>query len=365
MTTNSNLKVGVIGAGTVGQMHIKYWQKVTGITIQALAELRPELSRLVCQNFSIPQYYSSHHELLKCTDVDAVVVVTHRNHTAAVVYDCLRAKKNVFSEKPMAKTLDQAKTLVDLANEKKVKYRIGFQRRHDEGVQLARQKMDELRDSRELGELVSVNSWDFTGKDRILNAPEYVLTSEERPAGIKPWPQTPEWLPPALSHNYDRFVNVFSHDINLLRYFFGNMVGVKQASLNELYRQNFVLDFGKFEAIFQGSFNELKPWELRGEWDEGMEIHFEKGILSLKLSPPLMHDSCSKVELKDKNGATKILHDGIPRAPTFQVQAAAFLVEVFCNQDPIRADALSASSTSTEDLCIIEEIWKKHLNISS
>ena len=83
------LNIGMIGAGFIGQLgHLMNFIEIPNCKVLALAELRPELRKKVAERFDIPRTYSSHLELLKDPEIDAVVVVTPRALTGPIVLDC-------------------------------------------------------------------------------------------------------------------------------------------------------------------------------------------------------------------------------------------------------------------------------------
>lgn len=58
----------------------------------------------------------------------------------------------------MVGRLDEAQELMALAREKGLLYAVGFMKRYDTGVELARQLLNEVRASDELGPLLSVDA---------------------------------------------------------------------------------------------------------------------------------------------------------------------------------------------------------------
>ena len=86
----------MIGAGFIGQLaHLMNFNQLTSCQVVALAELRPELRRLTCQQYRIARGYETHQELIQNPEVEAVIVVTPRAQTGPVVLDCLKAGKHV------------------------------------------------------------------------------------------------------------------------------------------------------------------------------------------------------------------------------------------------------------------------------
>ena len=189
------INVGMIGAGFIGQIaHLQNFSGLPVCRLVALAEFRPELRRKVAEHHGIPRTYATHTELLRDPEVEAVVVVTPRAHTAPVVLDCLQAGKHVLSEKPMAGTAEQGQRLVDCAKAKRVRYAVGYMKRFDEGVQTAKRLLDQVVASGELGPILFARAHCFMG-DSYCNAAGHIVTDEKPEYFNTGWPTAPDWLP--------------------------------------------------------------------------------------------------------------------------------------------------------------------------
>src|SRR4051794_22667457 len=108
------IRVALVGAGTVGQMHLAHLVRQPNTQIVGVCDLRQGLGTKVASRFDIP-YFRSHLEMLEKIKPDAAVVVTHRHHTASVTEDLLNAGVHTFTEKPLAMTADQGQALVELS----------------------------------------------------------------------------------------------------------------------------------------------------------------------------------------------------------------------------------------------------------
>src|SRR3990167_8571727 len=125
------LNIGIIGAGFIGQLaHLMNFVEIENCNLIALAELRPILRQKVAARFGIPHTYASHIELLNNNDIEAVIVVTPRQLLGPTVLDCLKAKKHVLSEKPMAGSSEQGQRLLDEAKKQQVQYVVGYMKRY-------------------------------------------------------------------------------------------------------------------------------------------------------------------------------------------------------------------------------------------
>ena len=338
----------------VGQVaHIANYVDLPGCRVVALAELRSRLGRLAAARFGIPKLYESHQELLNDKEVEAVVVVTRPAAHGPIVLDALESGRHVLSEKPMAHTVEQAERLVDAAVRRRVRYAVGFMKRHDAGTQQAKAILDAARNSGELGRIVLVRAWCYGGEFRCGTS-DFVMTDEVRPDGLTTWPLAPEWIPEASVADYAAFLNVFVHDLNLLRYLAGAEPKVRAVDFSRKNGRIVMLDFDAFPAV-------LEMAEIAShDWQEGVEFIFEKGRLSLQFASPLLRNTPARVELTRANGKHETVVERTRWSWAFKQQAEAFIATIHAGREP-----LASGRDAIADLRIAEEIWRKHVAISS
>jgi predicted dehydrogenase len=332
----------------IGQVaHLANYVSLPGCRIVALAELRPELGRLAAAKFNVPKVYGSHRELLADKEVEAVVVVTRRPATGPIVLEALESERHVLSEKPMAHTVEQATRLVEAAARRNVRYAVGYMKRHDAGAQKAKEILDNLRSSGELGRILLVRVYCYGGEFKCAPS-DYVMTDEARPDGLAAWPSAPEWVPAKLVSDYAWFLNVFIHDLNILRYL---VDGEPQVCAVDMARPNgrlVTFDCGGFPAV-------LEMAEIPSQqWQEGVEVLFEQGRLELQFRSPMVRDASARVELTHGADSTSIILP--PARWAFRRQAEAFVADVASRRQP-----LASGRDSLGDLRLAESIWSKHV----
>lgn len=345
---NGKVKIGWIGSGFVGQVaHLANYADIPDAQIVALAELRPELGSRVCQRYGIPRFYPNHLALLEDPEVEAVVAIVRRHHTASVALDVLNAGRHLFTEKPMAATVEQAERLVAAAEAQSLCYAVGFMRRHDEGVQIAKTMLDELQESGELGPIRYVRVYCYAGGD-YCNISGFIETDEPRPENLI-LPIAPDWLPERLHREYEHFVNVCSHDINLLRFLFGGCPQVSHVAYRRPAGSVVVLDYPEFPVLLE--FCDID----QNLWVEGVEVWFARGRLRLELPPAFLRNQPSRVELFKDGGKEpgQIIRPRPDWTWSFRRQDEAFVKDVRDGHDPIASGA-----DSLEDMRLIENIWR-------
>ncbi|MDP7426608.1 MAG: Gfo/Idh/MocA family oxidoreductase [Alphaproteobacteria bacterium] len=344
------LNIGMIGAGFVGQLaHLANYADIPECRVLGLAEVRPKLRELVSRRYDIPRAYARHSEMLEDPDIEAVVVVTRRHHTGPIALECLRAGRHLLTEKPMAATLDQASTLVG-AQQPGTVYAVGSMRRHDEGVEMARRMLAELRESKELGEVLLVRLFCYGGQD-YCNMPGFVDSGEPRPDELPSWSLAPEWLPRTWHDDYDNFVNVYVHAINLLRHLCNDTPEVRHADLRRRHGGTVLLDFASFPAVLE--YGEMD----HNDWIEGVEVVFSRDRLKLSLPPALLRNVPTKVELYRNTGrGEEIVAPLANWSWSFRRQAEAFVADVHHGRQPI-----ASGQDALEDMALIEAIWQAHV----
>ncbi|CAN5609791.1 Gfo/Idh/MocA family oxidoreductase [soil metagenome] len=116
------LKIGVLGAGHLGKIHIKLIQQLEKYQLIGFYDPDPETAKQVSEAMGIKNY-SSLDELIQEADVVDIVTPTVNHYDCAV--KALRLSKHVFIEKPLANSIQEAKEMMDLAKEADVKVQVG------------------------------------------------------------------------------------------------------------------------------------------------------------------------------------------------------------------------------------------------
>jgi predicted dehydrogenase len=110
-------RVGIIGAGTISGKYLENSHKFDAFDVVAVADLRLDGAQARAAEYGVPKACLPD-DLLADPDVDLVINLTpHRVH-GAVGRQVLEAGKHVYTEKPLAVHRDEARQLLDLAQER-------------------------------------------------------------------------------------------------------------------------------------------------------------------------------------------------------------------------------------------------------
>jgi predicted dehydrogenase len=346
-----SVRLGFIGAGFIGQLaHIQSYAQVDDCELYALAEMRPQLRHLAAVRYGFSTTYSHHEDMLDDPNVDAVIIVTPRPYTAPFALDALRAGKHVLTEKPMAHSVAQAEMLVATARERKLVYTVGCMKRYDAGVAEAAAIAAELRRTGELGQQVYARAHCFMG-DSYCNCDGHIVTDEKADyREFAGWPLGPDWMPESQHKEFAWFLNVYCHNINLLRHLTGADLRVDSARLMPQHAYVAQLQAGEHPAVLEAG-----RFAYRN-WDEVTEVFYERGRLRVETPPALLRNVPAQVELYRGGTKHELIRPQLDWTWSFRNQAKAFVADVLAGQNGI-----TAGEDAIDDLRIAEDIWRAGL----
>jgi len=129
----NKLKVGIIGCGGIANgKHMPSLAKLETVEMIAFCDIIEERAEKAAKEFGTEdaKVYTDYLELLKDKSIDVIHVCTPNSSHADITVAALEADKHVMCEKPMAKTAEGARRMVEAAKRTGKKLTIGYQNRH-------------------------------------------------------------------------------------------------------------------------------------------------------------------------------------------------------------------------------------------
>ncbi len=120
------IKVLVVGCGNMGTSHARAYHQLKGFEIVGLVSRKPESREKLAKELGGYPTFEDYKNALEITKPDAVSINTYPDTHAAYIRTALKADAHVFVEKPLALTVEDAQSLVDLAKEKSKKIVVGY-----------------------------------------------------------------------------------------------------------------------------------------------------------------------------------------------------------------------------------------------
>ena len=126
------LKVGIIGCGGIAnQKHLPALAGIEEVEVVAFCDIVEERAILSKNTYgtSDGRVYSDYKEMLEKEDLDIVHVCTPNSSHAEISIAAMEADNHVMCEKPMAKTAEEARAMIEASEKTGKKLTIGYQNR--------------------------------------------------------------------------------------------------------------------------------------------------------------------------------------------------------------------------------------------
>jgi predicted dehydrogenase len=127
---NKKIRVLVVGCGHMGTSHARAYHKMPEFDIVGVVSRGPQTRHRLAQELGGLPEYDSFERALADTNPDAVSINTYPDTHAEYAKKSLGAGAHVFTEKPLADTVEGARAVVDLAQKTGKKVVVGYILRH-------------------------------------------------------------------------------------------------------------------------------------------------------------------------------------------------------------------------------------------
>jgi len=116
------LKIGVFGVGHLGKFHLNNWKEIKDVELVGFYDPNDSMAQEVSDKYQLARFLDPEKLIDACDAVDIVAPTTFHFD---LCQKAIRKGKHVFVEKPLANTIEEAKTLVNLARESNIKMQVG------------------------------------------------------------------------------------------------------------------------------------------------------------------------------------------------------------------------------------------------
>ncbi|MEX0938486.1 MAG: Gfo/Idh/MocA family oxidoreductase [Pirellulales bacterium] len=111
------IAVGVIGCGSVSNAYLPVLKESPFVRLVSTCDIRPERARRQAERFGVPHHYPHIDQMLAGEPFDLLVNLTDMQEHERLNRQALRARRHVWSEKPIANSLPAGQELLRIATE--------------------------------------------------------------------------------------------------------------------------------------------------------------------------------------------------------------------------------------------------------
>ncbi|MBA3686305.1 MAG: Gfo/Idh/MocA family oxidoreductase [Planctomycetes bacterium] len=339
----SKIRIGFVGVGGMGQAaHLRNYVTNPECEVVAIAELRPKMREAIQRRYGIANAYADHREMLAKERLDGIVAPQPYGLHGKLVPDLLAAGVPVLTEKPIGRSIEVAEALVKASAAGKGRLFIGYHKRSDPASTHAKRTIAALQASGELGKMTYVRVCMPPG-DWVANGFVHNINTDDA------YPSTPGDADPvgmdaATTAEHESFVNYYIHQVNLLRFLYGEGYEVRYAD-----PAGVVMHVASASGV--PGVLEMAPFNTTVDWQEHALVCFERGWVRIDLPAPLAAHRCGTVTIFKDPGNGVAPTTTVPTMPwdhAMAAQAANFIracrgeATDLCRPEDARDDMLVA-----------------------
>jgi len=167
----NKLKVGVIGSGRIGKVHIENIAvRISSAEVVAVADPFIDDARKFAEQFGIEAVSPDYKDVLSNSEVEAVLICSPTDTHSQYIIEAAEAGKHIFCEKPIDLSLEKIQIILNAVEKAGVKLMVGFNRRFDPNFSKVKQMVKD-------GEIGDPHIMQITSYDPMPPPAEYVAVS--------------------------------------------------------------------------------------------------------------------------------------------------------------------------------------------
>jgi predicted dehydrogenase len=349
----SKARIGFVGVGSMGQCaHLRNYVTVPECEVVAIAELRPKLAQAVATKYGIPKVYGDYNEMIAKEKLDGIVASQWFNLHGTLLPKLLRAGIPIFTEKPLAGSVEQGEKVVAAVAQSGTWHMVGYHKRSDPATMWAKAEIKRLQETQELGALRYVRvtmppgDWATNGFLELLNSDDVMPPLEVDPPASD--------MDKATYDEYNALVNYYIHQINLAAHLLGEPYQVTYADPGKVV-------LAGISASGVSCIIEMAPYETSVDWQESALVGFQHGYVKLELPAPMTSNRPGRVEvLRDPgNGVTPtVMSPQLPWIHAMRQQAMNFVAAIKGERAPMctAAEALADLKNAREYIHLLKGV---------
>ncbi len=121
-------KIGIVGAGGIGSVHAKILNASAKVKIVGIVDVDENQADILSRKYG-GKAYSDYKKFLEDASPQAIYITVPNALHTNLALEAARRRVNVFSEKPMATSLQEARKIFEAVEKSGILYQIGFNKR--------------------------------------------------------------------------------------------------------------------------------------------------------------------------------------------------------------------------------------------
>jgi predicted dehydrogenase len=292
------IRIGIIGCGEVTQINhlpsLKFLEDQFEVT--AVSDVSASVLEAVGNLHHVSHRFLDYRDLLKSSQVDAVLITTPHAYHAPQTLAALEHGKHVLVEKPMAMTLEDADAVIAAQKRTGLIVQVGYMRRYASAFEEAVTRVKKLESIRlaRVHAVIGRNEFFSSSNSKVIrgsDVPAQVIEAGKQLHQRKMHQAIGE-ASRALTTVYELMVGLCTHDLSAMR----ELIGIPKKVLYATQRQgglyiSAAFDYGEFVCHFETTIDQIP------RFDSHLEVFGNTQVLKVQYDTPYVRHLATKLEI--------------------------------------------------------------------
>ncbi len=139
----SKIRIGIVGSGGTGERHADKFAELEAAEVVAIASRNPQTGTALAERHGA-EFVPDWKALVQRDNLDGIVICTHNDSHGEITIMALRSNKHVFTEYPLARSINEGETAVELAQANQRALRINHSETVSNSHRAIKQKVQEV-----------------------------------------------------------------------------------------------------------------------------------------------------------------------------------------------------------------------------
>lgn len=303
-SSKRRIRVGIVGCGEVTQ--IMHWPSLYQLSdryeVTALCDVSPVILEKLGKLWNVRTLTTDQRELVKQSNVDAVLVANPNAFHAEATLAAMAAGKHVLVEKPMCITRREAEEIIVAQKKSNLVVQVGYMRRYAPAF------LDGCEAVKGMKEIRFARVRDFLGANSlIINPTSRVIRDEQLPEAVQNEGRLRDEAlinealggkpTESLKRAYRLMLGLSSHDLSAMRELLGmpsKVIFAAQRS-DGLYLAA-AFDYGPYICQFETGVDRI------ARFDAHLEVYGTEKVLRIQYDTPYVRNSPIRLIVTENNG---------------------------------------------------------------
>lgn len=262
------LRIGLVGCGYIAPTHLLAWENTAGVKVVALCDNNIERAKNLAEKFGINVIYHNYQVMLDRENLNIVDIASPIQTHSEIAISAARRGLHILCQKPFARSVDEAKTIITECSRSKVKLMIHQNFRYQPFPQLLKNMIE----MNELGQIFYCRAF-----HRIRFSPEILPIASRGSEKIMM-----SHLPDYLTNKQLVLLNMVIHHLDTTRYLFGEPLRI-YANTSQINSHSSGEDHVLCLLEYQDMVCYIEEsWVTRGDEQIGFRLEGTNGSVEIK-----------------------------------------------------------------------------------